>query len=54
MLLAIFLLLCLFYKIISSCITKCVTELPIKIRMIRQLEMINQIYSSVSSMIVAT
>ena len=54
MLLAIFLLLCLFDKIISSCIAKCVTEPPIKIRMTRQLEMINQIYSSISSVIIIT
>ena len=42
------------YKMIGSCIAKCVAEPPIKIRMTRQLEMISQIYSSISSMIIIT
>ena len=47
MLLAILLVFCLFYKIVS-CIAKCVTELHIKLMMIiRLLEMIDQIYSSI-------
>lgn len=33
----------LFYKIIVSCITKCVTETQIKLMMIRPLDTINQI-----------
>ena len=37
---------CLFYKIIISCITKCMTELPI-ILMMTRLEAVDQMYSSV-------
>ena len=37
---------CLFYKIIISCITKCMTELPIRLMMTR-LEAVDQMYSSV-------
>ena len=51
MLLAMLLVFCLFYKIIVSCITKCVTETQIKIMMFRKLEKIDQIYSSIRSMI---
>lgn len=43
---------CLFYKAIVSCITKCVTETPIKVMMTRELATIDQMYSSVRSMIV--
>ena len=43
-----FLIFCLFYKITVSCITKGVTEPQIKLMMIRCLEMIDQIYSSIS------
>ena len=42
-----FLIFCLFYKITVSCITKGVTEPQIKLMMIRCLEMIDQIYSSI-------
>ena len=38
--------LCLFYKIAVSCITKCVTESPMTIMMIRGLETVDQIYNS--------
>ena len=37
----------LFYKIIVSCTTKCVIELPIKIMMTGLLEAVEQIYSSI-------
>ena len=37
---------CLFHKIISSCITKCMTEPPVKIVMTR-LEAVDQMYSSI-------
>ena len=47
MLLAILFVFCLFYKIIVSCITKCMTEPPTKIMMTRLLEAVDQIYSSV-------
>ena len=47
MLLAILFVFCLFYKIIVSYITKCMTEPPTKIMMTRQLEAVDQIYSSV-------
>ena len=43
---------CLFYKAIVSCITKCVTETPIKVMMTRELATIDQMYSSVRSMMV--
>ena len=46
MLLVMLFVLCLFYKIAVSCITKCVTESPMKIMMIRGLEMVDQIYNS--------
>ena len=36
----------LFYKIVVSCITKCVAETSIKIMMTRGLEIVDQIYSS--------
>ena len=36
----------LFHKIISSCITKCMTEPPVKIVMTR-LEAVDQMYSSI-------
>ena len=49
MLLAIFTYI-LFYKNIISWITKCVTETRIKL-MIRKFEKIDQIYSSIRSMI---
>ena len=49
MLLAILLEFCLFYKIIVSSITKCVTETQIKLMMIRPLETTDQIYSSIRS-----
>ena len=52
MFLAILLVFCLFYKIIVSCITKCVTESQIKLMMNRCLEVIDQIHSSIRSMIV--
>jgi len=44
--------LCLFYKAIVSCITQCVTEMPIKVMMTRELATIDQMYSSVRSMII--
>ena len=37
---------CLFYKIIVSCVTKCMTEPPMKIIMTR-LDSVDQIYSLV-------
>ena len=40
------------YKMIGSCIAKCVAEPPIKIRMTRQLEMTDQIFSLKRSMVV--
>lgn len=46
MLLAIWLVSCLFYKIFVSCFTQCVSEPPAKI-ITEQLEMVNQIYCSV-------
>ena len=47
MLLAILFLFCLYYKIIVSCITKCMTEPHAKIIMTQQLEAVDQIYGSV-------
>ena len=52
MLLVILLVFCLFYKIIVPCITKRVTEPQIKLMMIRRLEMIDQIYSHMRSVMV--
>ena len=49
MLLAVLLVFCPFYKIIVSCITKCMLDLQIKLMMIRSLEMIDQIYSAMRS-----
>ena len=46
-LLFILLVFCLFYKIVISYLTRCVTEPLIKIVMTRQLKMIGQIYSSI-------
>ena len=43
-LLIILFVLCLFYKIIASCLTKCVTEPPMKIMMTRQIEAVDQIF----------
>ena len=39
--------LCLFYKIVVFCTTKCVTEPPMKIITTKQFEAVDQIYSSV-------
>ena len=47
MLSAILFVFCLFYKIIVSYITNCVTELPTNIMMTRQLEATDQIYGSI-------
>ena len=46
MLLAILFVFFLFYKIIVSCVTKCMTELPTKTMIIR-LEAADQMYSSI-------
>ena len=46
MLLTILFVFCLFHKIIVSCITKCMTELPTKI-MMTTLEAVDQMYSSI-------
>ena len=50
--LAILLVFCLFYKIIVSCFTKCVTEPQIKLTKIWRLETIDQIYSSIRPTVV--
>ena len=47
MLLVVLYAFCLFYKIIVSYITNCVTELPTNIMMTRQLEATDQIYGSI-------
>ena len=44
MLLTLLFVFCLFHKIIVSCITKCMTEIPMKIMMTR-LEAADQVYS---------
>ena len=41
--------LCLFYKIVVSCITKCVTETLMKIMMTRRFKEVDQIYNSICS-----
>ena len=41
--------LCLFYKIVVSCITKCVTETLMKIMMTRRFKEVDQIYSCIRS-----
>ena len=47
MLLAILFLFCLYYKIIVSCVTKCMTVPHAKIIMTQQLKAVDQIYGSV-------
>lgn len=52
MLPAVFLVVCFFYKVIVSYITKCVTGPQIKLIMIMKFEMTDQIYSPIKSVIV--